>query len=97
MDDAFSMAVTLRSVNDATLVLEFEPDEIDRVRDTLRETYGVPEISRYPLFTVYIFEKASLTFHNNWDAPCLIASDEAGHAMLREVSRLIALPIISQE
>ena len=52
--------------------------------DTTR--YGIPKIRKYPFPTVYAFGQTELTFQNEWDDPCLIATTLNGEAMLRAIA-----------
>jgi len=80
------MAVTLLPLDDGCS-LEFANEDMERVRQALERRYGSPEVDkRHPWLTVYRYPHAELTFQNEWDDPCLIASAAPGIAMLRQIA-----------
>lgn len=76
------MAVTLLKAGDY-LSLEFDNDDLERVGECIRDLY--PNVtSRWAgIFKVYCFGGCEFTFQNEWDDPCLIASSDEGHEILR--------------
>jgi hypothetical protein len=81
------MAVSLLRLSDGGCSLEFAPADIDRVRAVLLLKYGTPAVERYPVLTVYKFQKASLIFQNEWDDPCLVASNAQGVEKLEHLAK----------
>ena len=88
--DNAAMAVSLLPIQ-AGCSLEFAEADIERVRQALEKRYGVPEVDRsHPSITIYRYPGAHLTFQNDWENPCLIASDACGIAMLEHIAHELA-------
>jgi hypothetical protein len=81
------MAISLLKLDTGHYSLEFEPADIERVSEALRETCGSPAVRRGPIATSYSFDGVELTYQNQWDDPCLIASNEAGDAILKKLEK----------
>jgi hypothetical protein len=64
------MAVSLLKLDSGHYSLEFNPADIDRVSDALRETFGRPAIKRWPMGTSYTFDGVTFAYQNQWDDPC---------------------------
>lgn len=78
--------VSLLELKEGGCSLEFALVDIDRVRRALTARYGNPKITKQPVLTIYTYGRTELTFQNEWDDPCLVASTPAGEAMLRTVA-----------
>ncbi|MFJ6023542.1 hypothetical protein ACIQC9_02930 [Brevundimonas sp. NPDC092305] len=71
--------------------LEFGVADIERVRAAIERHYGKPDTDRSsPILTVYTFANTKLIFQNEWDDPCLLASDAVGTAMLEQLAGELA-------
>ena len=81
------MAVSLLKLDTGHYSLEFEPNDIERVAEALREAYGPPAVKRWPIATSYSFNGVELTYQNEWDDPCLIAGDESGDVVLKNLEK----------
>jgi hypothetical protein len=77
--------VWLLPLKDDGCSLEFAPEDIDRVSAALSSRFGSPRVTKHPTLTVYSFGGTELTFQNEWDEPCLIASTPDGVTMLKAV------------
>jgi hypothetical protein len=82
--------VSLLELKDGGCSLEFTLADINRLRTELSVRYGKPKVTKYPILTVYTFGRTELTFQNEWDDPCLIASTPDGVAMLRTLAADLA-------
>lgn len=67
--------------------LEFAEVDIERVRQALEKRYGVPQVDKiHQTITIYRYPGAELTFQNDWQDPCLIATNPCGIAMLEHIA-----------
>lgn len=82
--------VSLLELKEGGCSLEFAVEDIDLVRKALSARYGSPKVTKHAVLTVYTFGETGLTFQNEWDDPCLIASTPDGEAMLRAVAADLA-------
>lgn len=82
--------VSLLGLKEGGCSLEFAVEDLDRVRTALSARYGRPTVTKHAVLTIYTFGQTELTFQNEWDDPCLIASTPDGEAMLRAVAADLA-------
>ncbi|MNN36944.1 hypothetical protein D3C81_1508610 [compost metagenome] len=84
------MAVSLLPIQGGCS-LEFAEADIERVRQALEKRYGLPEVDKgHPTITIYRYPSADLTFQNDWEDPCLIATNACGIAMLEHIANELA-------
>lgn len=81
------MAVTLLSFADGKSSLEFAPDDIERVRQAISDLFGEATSELHASYSQISFGGETFLFEQEWDAPCLIASTEAGSLLLAHVER----------
>jgi hypothetical protein len=79
------MAITILTLPDGHLSLEFDVIDMPNVTAAINKRYGVPSVRRYPALAVYAFGRCSFTFQNEWDDPCLIASSSDGDEILKKL------------
>lgn len=78
------MAVSLLPIQGG-YSLEFAEADIERVRQALEKRYGVPDVDKgHPTHTIYGYPGADLSFQNDWEDPCLIATKACGPRRLRQ-------------
>jgi hypothetical protein len=79
------MAVTLLSLSNGHLSLEFEPSDMTVVASAIRRRFGEPVRKAHVISAEYRFGGASFVFQNEWDDPCLISGSDEGDAILKQL------------
>ena len=79
------MAVTLLSLSNGLLSLEFETSDISSVAAVIRLLFGEVSSQQIPTATRYTFGGCRFLFQNEWDDPCLIAQSVEGNELLRQI------------
>ncbi|WP_294130796.1 hypothetical protein [Sphingobium sp.] len=79
------MAITILTLPNGHLSLEFDVIDLPNVIAAVRKHYGVPLIQQYPVLAVFAFGGCSFTFQNEWDDPCLISSSSDGDEILNKL------------
>jgi len=79
------MAVTLLSLSNGLLSLEFEPSDMSSVAAVIRARFGEVSSRPLPTATRYTFGGCSFLFQNEWDDPCLVSQCVEGSKLLKEI------------
>lgn len=85
------MAVTLLTLADGHVSLEFETSDLPRVAAAIRSRFGGFAFRRDIASAECRFGGCSFTFENEWDDPCLISGSAEGDEVLRALAALINL------
>lgn len=85
------MAVTLLSHSDGnSSSLEFASEDIEIVRQAILDLFGEATSERHITYSTIVFGGERFLFQDEWDAPCLIASTEAGSNLLFQIERRLS-------
>lgn len=84
------MAVTLLSLPNGTSSLEFAPDDLEAVRQSISCLFGKTTKELRASYSRVAFGGESFLFEQEWDAPCLIASTEGGSLLLAQIERRLS-------
>lgn len=84
------MPVTLLLLSDGTSSLEFTPDDLEAVRQAIYCLFGKATSELRGSYSRIVFGGETFLFEQEWDAPCLIASTEAGSLLLAQIERRLS-------
>lgn len=84
------MAVTLLPLSNGTSSLEFAPDDLQCVRGAISHLFGEATCELHASYSRITFGGETFLFEQEWDAPCLIASTEAGSLLLVQIERRLS-------
>jgi len=84
------MAVTLLPLPYGKSSLEFAPDDSKRVRQAISDLFGKATSELHASYSQVSFGGETFLFEQEWDAPCLIASTEAGSLLLAHIERRLS-------
>jgi hypothetical protein len=83
------VTVTLISLPLGNCSLEFEPSDIERVIDCIKDLYPEAEAISYGMASSVRFAGCGFTFQNEWDDPCLISHSLIGAKHLRKIHAIL--------
>jgi hypothetical protein len=81
-----AMAFSLMPLSDGLVSLEFEVDDHEALRQTIRAMYGnVQQQPAGPWIDKVSFGGQEFVYQDEWDEPCLIAHTPKGSEILKEL------------
>lgn len=77
------MAAFLSRLSNGHYSLEFEPADLPRVAEAIRNRYSTLQKRHHLSWAECNFGGCSLLFENDWDDPCLISGSSEGDVILK--------------
>lgn len=80
------MAISILTLSDGGVSLEFSSTDAKAVREAIRQRYGRMRRRWFVVSADVTFGGERFIFQNEWNDPCLISRSPAGASMLEQIT-----------